>query len=568
MKTHSLRRWGIIAILSVAVAIGQVGLALAHANLVRSDPAAGAVLAQAPASVMLEFSEDLDLKTSSVQLVDGKSQVVVKGPGTTDPASPRMLTLPLPSLPDGIYSAVWLARSAADGHVTQGSVGFSVGASAPRASLLPPVGTPEPGTTLPPAVDTVLRWLGFVASALGIGSLFFGSMVWRPAYARWEFKDVTIDLQATRIFRRLALWGILALIVITLGQFFYAATQVARVDFGQALVALLAGRTGLVLGSRLVLLVLLAGFTPRLPLAGGGSLWAWVLAGLGGAGVLLTFTLLSHAMTLYPPGGPLMDWLHLMAMSAWIGGLLPLLLVLRQRQGIPLRVLVPRFSMVALPSVAIIFLTGATHALFRLVVPVAILTTSWGWLLIMKVALFGLLFTAGAVNLLVLSPRLQASKAAGWLRRTVRTEITAGLVVVLGAGAMTDISPAFEAWQVQQNLGIRQTAQADRVSMVLWVAPGQAGDNELAVDITDRRGGVDGSKDTVLLRLQMMASGAMGVTQVETATQDHIRYSVRGSYFSMAGPWRVEVIVRQPGVNDVVNAFTVNIREGMPVGSQ
>ena len=65
-----------------------------------------------------------------------------------------------------------------------------------------------------------------------------------------------IDLQATRTFRRLALWGILALIVITLGQFFYTATQVARADFGQALLALLVGRTGLILGSRLLILLM------------------------------------------------------------------------------------------------------------------------------------------------------------------------------------------------------------------------------------------------------------------------------------------------------------------------
>ena len=133
MTTSRLMRWGIFSSLILLFVVGQAGLALAHANLIRSEPTAGAVLPQSPARVLLEFSENLDLNTSSVELTDAKSQVVVKGPGQTDPASPRLLTLPLPALPDGVYSAVWQARSAADGHFTKGSVSFSVGVSAPRA---------------------------------------------------------------------------------------------------------------------------------------------------------------------------------------------------------------------------------------------------------------------------------------------------------------------------------------------------------------------------------------------------------------------------------------------------
>ena len=376
---------------------------------------------------------------------------------------------------------------------------------------------------------------------------------------------MTIDHQATSILHRLSLWGNAGLILITLALLFFQAEQVARASLGQALGALLLGRTGLVLGSRLALLVLLLSVTPKLPPAGSGAIRWWGLAALAGGGVLLTFSLLSHAVTMYPPTGVLLDWLHLMAMSAWVGGLLPLLLLLRQREGIPLRVLVPRFSIVALPSVGIMALTGSTSALFHVMMPAALVSTSYGWLLIFKVTLFGLLFLMGAVNLLVLSPRLQTAKAANFLRRTVRTEIITSFLVILGAGTMTDVSPAIEAWQAQQQLGIRQTARSGNVNMVLWIAPGKAGDNELAVDVSDRRAGVDATKDTVLLRLQMMEANAMGVTQVETLSQDNFRYSARGSYLSMVGHWQVEVIVRQLGVNDVRHTFVIMIQDPVPL---
>ena len=565
MKRFDIFRLAGSFILLLAL-LGSAQLALAHANLVRSDPAAGAVLPQSPAIVTLEFSEDLDLSFSNVHLTDAGSQVVVKGPGATDPAAPRRLRLPLPPLPNGVYSAVWQARSAADGHLTTGSVGFSVGVAAPRASLLPPPGTPNPATALPPLADTVLRWLSFLAASIGIGSLFFGPLVWRPAYATWQGKDPAVDQVASSLLRRLAMWGIGALIVMTLAFLCFQAIQLSGTAFWQALGNLMVGRTGLVLEARLVLLVLLMAITPRLPAAGSGPLSLWGAVALLSGGVLLTFSLISHAVTLYPPTGILLDWLHLVAMSAWIGGLLPLLLLLRQREGMPLSVLVPRFSMVALPSVAIMALTGLTSGLFHVMTLEALLSTSYGWILLFKIALFGLLFLMGAVNLLVLSPRLQASTAAGWLRRTVRSEITIGLLVILGAGIMTDAAPAFEAMQMEQQMGVMQTVHSGAVRMVMRIAPGRAGDNEMAVDISDRRPGIDATKNIVLLRLRMMDSATnMGVTQVDTVTQDHFRYSARGSYLSMAGHWQVEIIVRQPGVNDVQCTCLVMIPEAAPM---
>jgi copper transport protein len=568
MKKPGLLRWVSWLVLVLTLA-GPAGLALAHANLVRSDPVAGAVLAQAPTMITLEFSEDLDLRFSNVHLTDGSAQVVVNGPGTTDPAAPRLLRLPLPSLSNGVYSAVWQARSAADGHLTTGSVGFSVGAAAPRASLLPPPGTPEPATALPPLADTVVRWLSFLAVSIGLGSLFFGPLVWRPAYATWLGKDPAADEQATRLLRRLAQWGNAGLIVMTLVFLGYQAAQLAGANLWQALSGLLVGRMGLILEARLVLLVVLLLAVPRLPAAGGGPLSPWGAVAVLGGGVLLTFSLISHAVLLYPPTGLLLDWLHLVAMSAWIGGLLPLLLLLRQREGMPLSVLVPRFSMVALPSVAIMALTGLTSGLFHVMTPEALLTTSYGWILLIKISLFGLLFVMGAVNLLVLSPRLQASTAAGWLRQTVRSEMTIGLLVILGAGIMTDAAPAFDAMQMQQEMGVMQTIHSGAVKMVVRIAPGKTGDNELAVDLSDRRSGIDPTQNTVLLRLRMMDSATnMGATQVETVTQDHVRYSARGSYLSMMGHWQVQIIVRQAGVNDVVCTCLVMIPDAAPMAGR
>ena len=71
----------------------------AHANLVKSDPPAGALLQTAPKEMVLEFSEELDPSFSRVQLLNSKNQVINAGPGVIDTATPTVMRLALGDLP-------------------------------------------------------------------------------------------------------------------------------------------------------------------------------------------------------------------------------------------------------------------------------------------------------------------------------------------------------------------------------------------------------------------------------------------------------------------------------------
>src|SRR5690348_9858433 len=115
---------------ALAVAFIFTRVVLAHADLVRSQPAAGALLDTAPKELVLEFSEGLDPAFSRVQLYNSKNQVINPGPGTIDPATPTIMRLALGDLPKDSYTALWRSRSAADGHVTEGGVPFGVGVAA------------------------------------------------------------------------------------------------------------------------------------------------------------------------------------------------------------------------------------------------------------------------------------------------------------------------------------------------------------------------------------------------------------------------------------------------------
>lgn len=104
--------------------------AAAHALLLRSEPAAGAALAQSPQQVIAWFSQELDTGFSALQVVDGEGYQVDAGDGGVDLNDPdhASLVVTLPAdLPAGRYTAHWTAVSADDGDTTEGEFFFTVG---------------------------------------------------------------------------------------------------------------------------------------------------------------------------------------------------------------------------------------------------------------------------------------------------------------------------------------------------------------------------------------------------------------------------------------------------------
>jgi uncharacterized membrane protein len=282
------------------------------------------------------------------------------------------------------------------------------------------------------------------------------------------------------------------------------------------------------------------------------------------AGALLTFSLQSHpaAATLGP--GLIWDWLHMSAMSAWLGGLLPLAFVLRADRSpdvARLSRLVPRFSLLAICCVAILALTGLANSLVEVGTFAALTGTVYGLTIVVKAGLLSILVELGAINLLILSPRLRSSiRARQWLRRVVRLEMVLGLATLLAASLLASAMPANQALAEHDRQGIIQTAHADQVDMILRIMPGLAGNNALAVDVDDQRPGAGTTPARVLLRLSMPEHSHGGAadavpTEVEATSVDGRRFTAEGGYLAMATQWTVEVVVRRAGFNDVTKSF-------------
>ena len=88
----------------------------AHALPVRTVPPANAVLARPPAQIEIYFNQAVDPTFSKIRVLDENGNRVDAGDVTLDPADNTHLVVSMQPVKDGVYTVIWTALSAADGH--------------------------------------------------------------------------------------------------------------------------------------------------------------------------------------------------------------------------------------------------------------------------------------------------------------------------------------------------------------------------------------------------------------------------------------------------------------------
>ncbi|HEY0601997.1 MAG TPA: copper resistance CopC family protein, partial [Herpetosiphonaceae bacterium] len=298
----------------------------AHANLIESTPAANQVIAEAPSTARLRFSEPLEASYSRAVLLSVDGGPVSTDLSRVDPNDEYVILLDLPALPEGQYVLQWRTLSSADGHTLEGVVPFAIGdpESANAPVLLPPA-PPDP-LALPSALDVALRWLTVLSLSLIVGSLIFGAVVWQPVVG----PESVVAQELAAVLRRLLLSAAIVALLAALGTLILAGSKT-----GLGMIGLLTGsRVGLLLGLRVLLaLALLAVLSLAIP-------YRRVSALVFGGGALLTISLLSHSaapqtrdasvLSAVETGVAIIfDFVHLLATAAWVGALPALLLGVR-----------------------------------------------------------------------------------------------------------------------------------------------------------------------------------------------------------------------------------------------
>ena len=537
----------------------------AHALLERSIPDANAMLTRAPAQVELYFSEAVAPKLSKISVLDANGKAVDAGDSRVDPADGTHLAVTLQPLSDGVYTVVWNAISAADGHQTSGSFPFAVGNVDPNA--LASAQTTSNNNSLSLG-DVITKGLLYLAAAALVGSLLFAFLVWDPSQRQAQVspEDLQTFLQFSRRLTLIALGVFIAVDVLSLlteaGQ--AGGTLIGWPWQPTFLTVLLDTRIGVLGIAGLGLAFSLAGLL--LPRQNRWNRWA----GLGTSLLLLaTFSLESHAAAEPHPLLPVLaDWIHLMGVSVWVGGLFSFwggMWIIRsldsQTRTRFTSILIPHFTRVALASVGVLALTGIYSALLRVGTLNALITTTYGRALLLKILLVLPMVALGAVNFLVTTPAMKraAAKPGGSpnlvsrFRNLLTGEVILGTLVLIWVGVFTSLPPARV---VSMPTGFNQETQADDLTISLNIDPNRPGLNTFTAAL------VSGGKPVVNAQnVSLEITSLSGMVPASKATLVGLgngTYRLKGGYLGMPDQWDVKVVVIRQGKFDAYGDFKID----------
>lgn len=113
------------AVFAVVLSLLVPASADAHAQLRRATPLVGSTVQTPPREIVLEFSEAIEPRFSTIVVRDAQGQRVDKNDPHTAPDNPKQLIVNLTGIKQGDYEVQWRAISV-DTHETQGSFSFSV----------------------------------------------------------------------------------------------------------------------------------------------------------------------------------------------------------------------------------------------------------------------------------------------------------------------------------------------------------------------------------------------------------------------------------------------------------
>jgi copper transport protein len=292
---------------------------------------------------------------------------------------------------------------------------------------------------------------------------------------------------------------------------------------------------------------------------------SWPLLAVGG--VVLAELLTGHTRTTEPNWLVLgADAIHVSAAALWAGGLACLFLYLRGTKGnddliVERASVVARFSSAATWSVIALIGAGLTLSFLEVRTFSALTSTSYGWTLVSKTALAGLVLAAGAYNKRVLVPaitrpgppepvspvgslavatRTPPEQRAAWdkLSRTVRIELGGLALVVAATALLVNLQPAAEAAGVSGPFSTFVPFGDGQVNLV--VDPNQVGANAIHVYLLDESGlpSQETGDAEIELRLPAAEIGPI-IRAMQVAGPGHFTHT--GPELAIAGQWTITV---------------------------
>lgn len=121
----NIKRFLALSMVVTVMTLMHANQALAHAALVKAEPARRAVLSTAPAQIRLWFNEEIEPAYASLSVLDENKKPVTDNKVKVHPEDAKSIVLELPEMQSGRYTVKFRVLSV-DGHVVDSEYNFTV----------------------------------------------------------------------------------------------------------------------------------------------------------------------------------------------------------------------------------------------------------------------------------------------------------------------------------------------------------------------------------------------------------------------------------------------------------
>ncbi len=504
--------WGLVVGMTL---LGAPAPTLAHAELLLASPEPGTGLAQAPAAVVIKFSEPLNIGLSRVAVLDASGADVGQGPTLEVAGDPRAMRRPLGLLPTGQYTVAWTSVSALDGHTLRGTYSFAVGTGA------------DAGTTIadsPLDSEGPLGLVGRFTALVALGSWLASGLLRRPSRKAGLIPAKTA--QIARLAPAIAFVGtavsIISTTLVATGSLAAIGAVLASPSGEARLVVLAATALGVLLGARIPpLAIVLAGV----------AIFAEAASGHAASSVLPPIAVASFAI-------------HLAAVGVWVYAI-----TASPFAAPDLRRALGTFSPYAVGAAVLTAATGVVNAVLELTEPADLVQTAYGLVLVAKSVAFVAMASFGFVHFVW---RRRPATSEPTLRGPVRAEAGAALIALMlatllvgfpnpprdaevSAASLTTIDPVLAELGAHDALSIADASGPFIVG--LTVLPPQPGPAEIRVQVL----GVDAGDG---LRTARFTAGSGDASATATLGESCGLGCFAGTTtFGKGGDWRLAVSI-------------------------
>jgi copper transport protein len=648
-----------VAWIFIIIPVIQPTIPLAYGHAVPStysiEPNSILQMDSIPSQLVITFTERPDPQISYIRVTNSQNERIDNDDFTISDSNPRQATVTLDETKleeDGVYTVSWRALSLDDGHIAQGSYVFGVGNVAPDSVAGGNQQTQTQTITyVTSTADALLRWPLIVAQTAIVGGVI-AYFVLQKSGRRGLFNlsnhhsqlSFDLNLFAKRRFVLILIAGALAIVISSTALVFLQASNLNTDDDSSntsdqilsTVQSLIFGSpAGVVWSIRIatsaiiaVLALLYFVLAKRVDVQrtssfiSSSSSSAILLAILvAGAASIFSNSMLSHnsAATFFPSVAVFADWLHFMAVSAWVGGLFyfsaVLLISIKSNEkkagesaAYHLSVILPRFSLIATASLGIIGVTGLYMAWIHLHTLDSLFYTQYGNNLIIKLSAALPMVVLGAYHQVRLHKSIvlmasigrsekeegsqqqhsdmisnDANNAVSKFGKTVRIESLIGIGVLFAASLLTITSPPSlqmteQQGQVEESgggtvpeMGMQNTtatpgfseqATISGVDVTLEITPFHAGFNTFTITLSDAvTGSPPQNINAVYLRFTNPEAriGPIVTTLNSTSDGSNSKYSAIGGYLSQTGNWEIDLIVQRIGAYDLNHSFDATL---------